>query len=503
MAPEKVDPVRELMASVVVFLVALPLCIGIAEASGAPAALGLVTGIVGGLVVGFIAGQPLQVSGPAAGLLVLVLELIQEFGLPGMALAVLLAGALQLTAGFLRVGRWFRAVSPAVIQGMLSGIGVLIFASQFHVMVDDEVKGTGLEKLVSIPGAIYKAIDPSVGTRAHHLAALAGVVTIVGILGWQRFKPSALKAIPGALVGVVLGGVLAGLSGFEILFVEVPSNLLDELNWVSRADTATLLSTPKFMFAALGLAVIASAETLLCATAVDRMHDGPRTNYDKELRGQGIGNMICGVLGALPMTGVIVRSSANVEAGAKTKWSAVVHGFWLLVLVVTFPSLLELIPKAGLAAILVFTGIKLFNVGAVVKLAKTGRAELIIWLFTVGTIVAVDLLSGVVAGIVMAMLRLLWTVTNLEVQVEQRDNRYDVTLAGAATFVSLPTLAEALERIPRDGEIHVHIDTLSYVDHACFELLEDFRARHPGGVVVETDGLDKRRKGTMKLKVAD
>jgi MFS superfamily sulfate permease-like transporter len=484
---------RDVMASVVVFLVALPLCMGIAIASGVPPALGLVTGIVGGLVVGFFAGQPLQVSGPAAGLTVLVWQLIQDFGIEALGPAVLLGGLVQVVSGYVGLGRWFRAVAPAVIQGMLAGIGVLIFASQFHVMVDDSPRSSGLNNLLSIPEAIYKGVYPIDGS-VHHMAAAIGIVTIASLLLWNRFRPVSLKMLPGPLIGVVVATIAASLFALPITRVAVPANLMESLNWVSM-DSLSFLTVPVFWGDVIGLAIIASAETLLCATAVDRMHDGPRTNYNKELRAQGFGNVICGIVGALPMTGVIVRSSANVEAGGKTKWSAILHGAWILILVVVFPQLLALVPTASLAAVLVYTGWKLIGIDAVRRLAAVGKSEVAIWAATVVTIVATDLLTGVATGFALAMLRLLLTFARLDVDVKQDGRRYDVTLRGAATFMSLPTLAEALESIPSDTEVHVHLDRVAYVDHACIEMIEQWHQRHPGEVFLETDGLKKRSKG--------
>jgi MFS superfamily sulfate permease-like transporter len=481
---------RDLMASVVVFLVALPLCMGIAIASGAPPALGLITGIIGGLIVGFLAGQPLQVSGPAAGLTVLVWELIQQFGLPALGLAVLVAGALQLAAGFAGLGRWFRAVSPAVVQGMLAGIGVLIFASQFHVMVDDAPRGGGLANLFSIPEAIYKGIVPLDGS-SHHLAAAIGLATIASVVLWNRFRPQALAVLPGPLIGVVVGTIAASMFNLTVRLVEVPDNLLASFNWLTP-DVAGLLLIPGFWASAIGLALIASAETLLCATAVDRMHSGKRTDYNKELRAQGIGNMLCGVVGALPMTGVIVRSSANVNAGAETKWSAIFHGVWILLLVVAFPWLLALIPRSSLAAILVYTGWKLINIDALKRLAQSGRAEAVIWGATVTMIVATDLLMGVATGFALALARLLYTFARLDVRLEQNGEAYEIFLRGAATFMSLPLLAEALESVPAESEVHVHLDQVAYVDHACIELIEDWQERHQGRVVLATKRLRER-----------
>ncbi|MDD9947123.1 MAG: SulP family inorganic anion transporter [Myxococcales bacterium] len=489
-------PLGDITASVVVFLVALPLCMGVAIASGVPPALGLVTGMIGGLVVAFFAGQPLQVSGPAAGLTVLVWDLVQQFGLGALGLAVLIGGLIQLAAGFAGVGRWFRAVSPAVIQGMLTGIGVLIFASQFHVMVDDSPRGGGLLNLLSIPEAIYKGFYP-MGTN-HHMAASVGLVTVLGTIGWNRYRPGRLAGLPGPLVGVALGTSMAGVLGMSISYVQVPRNLVSSLNWIGP-EQLELLKVPAFWTSIVGLAMIASAETLLCATAVDRMHDGQRTNYDKELRAQGLGNALCGLCGALPMTGVIVRSSANVEAGAKTRWSAVLHGAWIAALVLAAPGVLSLIPTASLAAVLVYTGWKLVGIPAVKALAAKSRGELVIWAVTVGMIVSTDLLVGVATGFALALLRLISSFAMLEVEIERGDDgRYDVTLVGAATFISLPKLAEALETLPRTADVHVHIDGLAVVDHACMDLVEDWYERHQGEVVLEQAHLlAKNRRGAF------
>lgn len=478
------------MASIVVFLVALPLCMGIAIASGVPPALGLITGIIGGLVVGFLAGQPLQVSGPAAGLAVMVWQLVDDFGLAALGLAVLIAGIVQLAAGIAGLGRWFRAVAPAVIQGMLAGIGVLIFASQFHVMVDDAPRENAFKNLLYIPEAIEKAIFPLDGS-VHHMAAGIGALTILSILLWNRLRPKALKMLPGPLIGVVAATALASFASFPIARVQVPTNLLTSFNWLSL-DVLDLLTIPAFWASAVGMAIIASAETLLCATAVDRMHNGERTQYNKELRAQGIGNMLCGIVGALPMTGVIVRSSANVEAGGKTKWSAILHGAWILLLVAFLPQVLALIPTASLAAILVYTGWKLFGVDRLRTLAATGWSEVFIWSATVVMIVATDLLIGVATGFALALGRLLLTFARLDVDIRGRGLRYEVELRGAATFMSIPKLAEALESIPDNCEVHFHLDRVAYIDHACIELLEDWRERHSEKVFLETERLRER-----------
>ena len=493
----------DLLASIVVFFVALPLCIGIAMASGVPPALGLVTGIVGGIVIGALAGSPLQVSGPAAGLAVLVWDLVQREGLGMLGVVVLGAGLIQIAAGVFKIGRWFMAVSPSVIQGMLSGIGVLIFANQFHVMVDDLPPGGGVMNLVSIPMAIYKGIDPGTGDRAHHVAAGIGILTIVVLLLWDKLRPKRLSFVPAALVAVgVATGVAAGFAA-PVLYIDVPESLLASLN-VPAIESLQRALEPGIVGEMFAFALIASAETLLCATAVDRIHDGPRTRYNKELIAQGVGNMVCGVAGALPATGVIVRSSANVEAGAKTRWSAVLHGVWLLAIVALVPAVLALVPKAALAAILVVIGYKLLNPTAIRKLWESGgKAEVGVFFITLVAIVSTDLLTGVMLGFALSVGKLLYTFTHLEIDIlEESEERHDICLHGAATFVRLPDLSQALEAAPTDKEIHIHIGGLAYVDHAILELLRGYETRienQGGAVKIDWDDMGARAGSRMHL----
>lgn len=480
----------DFLASVVVFLVALPLGMGIAIASGVPPALGLVTGIVGGIVVGAISGSPLQVSGPAAGLTVLIYEIIQEQGLAALGIIVLLAGMMQMAAGALRLGQWFRAISPAVIQGMLAGIGVLIIASQIHVVVDDSPRGSGLRNLLSIPAAIWKGIVPLDGS-AHHLAAAIGLLTIALMLAWSRV-PKKLKIIPAPLVAVGVATVITALLGLPIKNVSVPANLLNALVLPDWANIGGLLSWG-VVGSAFAIALIASAETLLSATAVDRLHNGARTQYNRELFAQGIGNSICGFLGSLPMTGVIVRSSANVEAGAKTRLSTIMHGTWILAFVALLPFVLNLIPTASLAAILVYTGFKLISPKAIRQLAEFGKAEVVIYLATVVGIVATNLLEGVLLGLGLSLLKLIYDFSHLELRLRRESEaEYSLQVKGAATFIRLPKLAQALESVPMNATLVVNIDRLTHIDHACLDLFTSRRkqfAENGGQLTLEWNEL--------------
>ena len=485
---------RDFLASIVVFLVALPLCMGIAIASGAPPALGLITGIVGGLVVGSLAGSPLQVSGPAAGMAVLVYQLVQDHGLIMLGVVGLIAGALQLLAGVFKLGQWFRAISPSVIHGMLAGIGVLIFASQLHVMLDDAPRASGLLNIAAIPEAFVK-VFPADGS-VHHLAAMAGVITILTIVLWNQFKPKMLALIPGPLLGVIVGTVFAITFSLPITLVGLPATLTSGLN-IPTAEALAGFTDPDILKLGLVFAFVASAETLLCATAVDKMHIGARTDYDKELRAQGIGNMICGGLGALPMTGVIVRSSANVDAGATTRLSAILHGAWLLLAVAAFPFILNEIPTSVLAAILVYTGYKLVNVAQIRKIAEFGRQELAIYFATLIGVVTIDLLTGVIVGFALATLKLVYTFSHLDIRREHdtEANRIDLWMTGSATFFSIPQLGQALESSPFGSEVHIHVEKLDYIDHACLEMLSSWEKLHQstgGSLIVEWSELVER-----------
>lgn len=479
--------IRDFTASIVVFLVAMPLCMGIAIASGVPPEKGLVTGIIGGLVVGLLAGSPLQVSGPAAGLAVIVFELVRDHGLSALGPILVLAGAIQFVAGVFRLGGWFRAISPAVVHGMLAGIGALIVIGQFHTLFDAKPLSNGLENLAAIPGRVL-GLEP-MNAGGAEMALMVGLLTIGLMLAWDRWKPAVLKLVPAALVGVIGATLVAFVLGLDVVRVAVPDSIAAAISLPAADSLLAPLGDPAMLATALTIAFIASAETLLSAAAVDRMHDGVRTNYDKELRAQGIGNLLCGVAGALPMTGVIVRSSANVQAGAVTRLSAVLHGAWILGFVVLLPWLLREIPMAALGGVLVVTGWKLVSVSHVRHLFHHyGLLPATIWAVTFVLVVATDLLTGVLAGLALSLIELLPYFRRLwlKVDTEHGEEASRVRLDGAATFVTLPKLNQALDGLPGDKPVHIELDRVPAIDHTVAEMLRDWiQRRQARGLKVE------------------
>ncbi|MBB3861535.1 MFS superfamily sulfate permease-like transporter [Novosphingobium hassiacum] len=468
---------RDFTASIVVFLVAMPLCMGIAIASGVPPEKGLVTGIIGGIVVGLLAGSPLQVSGPAAGLAVIVFEFVRDNGLSALGPVLVLAGAIQFVAGVAKLGGMFRAISPAVVHGMLAGIGALIVIGQFHILFDAKPASSGVDNLAMMPARIL-GLTPF-DLRSTELALVLGLLTIGTMLVWEKVKPARLGLLPGALLGVLAATILAALAGWDVARIAVPDSIAAAFVPV-EGGAFSALGNPTLIFAAIAIAFIASAETLLSAAAVDRMHDGVRTDYNKELRAQGIGNLLCGVFNALPMTGVIVRSSANVQAGAMTRLSAVLHGAWILGFVALLPWLLREVPMAALGGVLVVTGWKLVSLKHVSHLFRVhGYMPAIIWTTTFLLVVLTDLLTGVLVGLALSALELLPHVRNLRFRVGQKPagDTLHLELEGAATFVGLTKLTTALEELPPSRPVHVDLAKVHVIDHTTAEMLNEWLIR--------------------------
>lgn len=487
---------HDIPASLVVFAVALPLCVAIARASDMPAAAGIITAIIGGVVAGLLGGGPLQVSGPTAGLIVILLGVQEKLGFASFGVVIFLAGVLQVTAGVLRFGQWFRAVSPAVILGMLAGIGAVLLAQQFHVTVDDLPARNALVNYLGMPRALLNIFNGHQGHAGHLPAALIGVQTLAVLLLWKRVVPKALHAIPTVLAAVATSTATAGLLDLPIQRIEFDS-LAAGVNLIDLYSFPSMLANPIVWQMAFTIAILASAESLLTAAAVDGMHTGARTRYDRELAAQGIGNALCGIIGALPMAGVIVRSSANLEAGAKSRWSAAFHGVWMLAFALLAPGVLRLIPTAALAATLVLTGFRLMQFPAMRALWRESRSEGLICLSVAITVVAIDLLSGVVLGVALSIVKLVHTFSLLRIDYRGDDSKGQKTmvLEGSATFVRLPKLAAALENVAPGTVLHIDFKGLSYIDHTCLTLMMNWEKQHTaagGTLVLDWDALRAR-----------
>lgn len=474
---------RDLPASIVVFLVALPLCMGIALASGAPIMSGLIAGIVGGLVVGLFGGAPMLVSGPAAGLAVMVYGFIQELGFPVACAAVVAAGVLQMVFGRLGIARAALGISPAVIHGMLAGIGVLIVLSQLHVVLGGNARSNAIENVTALPSALAE-LNPG--------ALITGVGVLAILIAWPRLPLGRLRALPAPLVAVLGMTCVAAWVATRAPRVELNESLFQSLALPRLPDAELLVP---FLIAAFSLSFVASAESLLSAVATDRLHDGPRVRLDRELMAQGAANSLSGLVGGLPITGVIVRSAANIAAGAKTRASATLHGVWLLVFVSMLGATLEWVPLAALAGLLVHVGFKLVQPAHIRELAR--RGELSVYVVTLGGVVAINLLAGILLGFALALLKLVWRLARVRVRVLQEADLYRVDVTGALTFLGVPRLLGVLEALPPKSRVKLCCE-VEALDHAGLETLESWAKTHRRvGGQVELENLEElwKRRG--------
>ncbi|MFA1703049.1 SulP family inorganic anion transporter [Mycobacterium intracellulare] len=460
---------HDLPSSLVVFLVALPLSLGIAIASGAPVLAGLIAAIVGGIVVGSVGGSPLQVSGPAAGLTVIVARLVSEFGWGITCLITVAAGTLQVLLGLSRVARAALAISPVVVHAMLAGIGITIALQQAHVLLGGKSKSTAWHNLIGLPGQIVGAHRPGV---------ILGVLVIVIMVAW-RWVPAKARRVPGPLVAIVAVTVLSVVFGFHVRRIDLEGSPLDAL----RLPDLPHGNWGAFTVGVITVALIASVESLLSAVSVDRMHNGPRTDFNRELVGQGAANIISGTVGGLPVTGVIVRSSTNVNAGAKSRASAIMHGVWILLFTIPFAGLVEQIPTAALAGLLIVIGVQLLKPAHIETAMKHG--DLAVYVVTAVSVIFLNLLHGVLIGLALAIALTGWRVIRAKIEAEAVGDEWRVTIEGAAcTFLALPRLTRMLASVPRGATVTVAI-TVHYLDHAAHQTITDWQRQHEatGGTV--------------------
>jgi carbonic anhydrase len=452
---------HDLSSSLVVFLVALPLSLGIAIASDAPVLAGLIAAIVGGIVGGAIGGSPLQVSGPAAGLTVVVADLIAEFGWTITCFITVCAGVMQVLLGFSRVARAALAISPVVVHAMLAGIGITIALQQAHVLLGGESKSTAWNNVVELPHQLMNAHKPGV---------MLGLLVIGIMIAW-RWAPAKVAAVPGPLVAIVVVTIASLVFPFQVSRIELDGSVLEALQ---------LPAIPQGNWGAVALGVITvtlitSVQSLLTAVSIDRMHHGPRTDFNRELIGQGASNIVSGVIGGLPIAGVIVRSAANVNAGAKTRASTIMHGFWILLFALPFAELVEQIPSAALAGLLIVIGMQLLQPAHIESATRTG--DLTIYLVTVVAVVFLNLLHGVMIGFALAIALTGWRVIRMKIEANPAGDEWRVVVEGACTFLALPRLTRVLSSIPERSTVTVHL-LVSYLDHAAHQAITDWQRQH-------------------------
>ncbi|HWT49512.1 MAG TPA: SulP family inorganic anion transporter, partial [Mycobacterium sp.] len=407
-------------------------------------------------------GSPLQVSGPAAGLTVVVADLISDLGWGVTCLITAAAGVLQVLLGLSRVARAALAISPVVVHAMLAGIAITIALQQAHVLLGGKSKSTVWHNLIGLPGQIIGAHRPGV---------ILGVLVIVILIAW-RWVPARLRPIPGPLVAIVAVTVVSVVFKFHVRRIELDESPLHALrlpdiphgNWGAVA------------IGVLTVALIASVESLLSAVSVDRMHNGPRTEFNRELIGQGAANIVSGTIGGLPVTGVIVRSSTNVNAGAKSRASAVMHGVWILLFTVPFAELVEEIPTAALAGLLIVIGIQLLKPAHIETAMKHG--DLAVYVVTAVSVIFLNLLHGVMIGLALAIALTGWRVIRARVQAEPVGDGWHVVVEGAAcTFLALPRLTRVLGSVPPGTVVTVEI-AVNYLDHAAYQAISDWQRQH-------------------------
>jgi carbonic anhydrase len=460
---------HDLPSSLVVFLIALPLSVGIALASNAPVLAGLIAAIVGGIIVGAVGGSPLQVSGPAAGLTVVVADLVSNFGWAATCLITAAAGVLQVLLGLSRVARAALAISPVVVHAMLAGIGITIALQQAHVLLGGKSKSTAWHNLIDLPGQIVGAHRPGV---------ILGVLVIVILVAW-RWVPAKMRGIPGPLVAIVAVTVISVVFPFQVRRIDLDGSPLDALQLPDIPDG----NWGAIAVGVITVALIASVESLLSAVSVDRMHNGPRTDFNRELIGQGAANVVSGTIGGLPVTGVIVRSSTNVNAGAKSRASAILHGIWILLFTVPFAELVEEIPTAALAGLLIVIGIQLLKPAHIETAMKHG--DLAVYVVTAVSVVFLDLLQGVMIGLAVAIALTGWRVIRVRVDARAIGDEWRVVVVGAAcTFLALPRLTRVLSSVPAGRRVTVII-SVNYLDHAAHQSITDWQRQYEatGGTI--------------------
>ncbi|WP_332033947.1 SulP family inorganic anion transporter [Kaistella sp.] len=475
-------------SGLVVFLVALPLCLGIALASGAPPLSGIIAGIIGGLVVGSLSNSNISVSGPAAGLTAIVLTAITDLGAFELFLcAGIIAGILQLILGFIRAGSISNYFPTNVIEGMLAGIGIIIILTQIPHALGYDKDFEGNETLFA------NGFNPNYFSEllagVHPGAVIVTLVSIGILLAWDKIPAlKKLKMIPGALVAVGTGILLnyiftvtgsnLAIGAEHLVSLPVPQSVADFKNMIVFPDLQGFLN-PKVWIVGATIAIVASIETLLCIEASDRLDSKRRiTDTNLELRAQGIGNLISSAIGGLPMTSVVVRSSANASAGATSKLSTVIHGALLLICVLTIPFILNLIPLATLAAVLILVGYKLAKPATMMHFWHKGKYQFIPFIATVIAVVSLDLLKGVGIGLLISVFYILQGNMKRAYYLSREElddaDEINIKLAEEVSFLNKAAIKKTLKNIKPNSQVCIDARSTSYIATDILEMIQEF-----------------------------
>lgn len=489
------DLKKDFPASIVVFFVALPLCLGIALASGAPLFSGIIAGIVGGIIVGIASGSPLGVSGPAAGLAVIVLTAIGALGsFETFLLAVVLAGVLQLLLGFLKAGVIAYFFPSSVIKGMLSGIGLLIILKQIPHALGYDFEFEGNDSFLLPDGSntfteIISAFDfltPG--------AVLISVISLAMLILWEKVlskKHKIFQIIQGPVAVVLFGIVMFNLykNGFfgftldsdQVVSLPVANGIADFITYFTFPDFSQLTNFEVYKVAFV-MAIVASLETLLCVEATDKLDPYKRvTPTNRELKAQGLGNMVSGLIGGLPVTQVIVRSSANIAFGAKSKLSAILHGIFLLISVVTIAKYLNMIPLASLATILLIVGYKLAKPELFLQMYKLGWEQFVPFVVTIAAIILTDLLKGITAGLLVGIFFTLYHRYKYSHYIKETITEeggkevHHMVLAEQVSFFNKADIIQTLEKIPADSKVIIDCTQTKVIEHDIQEVIDNYQ----------------------------
>jgi len=477
---------NDLPASIVVFFVALPLCLGIALASGAPLFSGLIAGIVGGIVVGSLSGSKIGVSGPAAGLAAIVLTAIATLGsYENFLLAVVLGGVIQLLFGVLRLGIIGYYFPSSVIKGMLSGIGIFIILKEIPYFFGYD---TSLDGGTTFSNVINSFANLSIGPT------IVGIVSLAILVFWSQVlakKGKFFKLVQGPLVVVVVGIVFyyatlsntsLALTKSQLVSVPVPDGIDSFFAQFTFPNFEAFIN-PDVWIVAFTIALVASLETLLCVEATDKLDPHKNvTPTNRELLAQGVGNIVSGLIGGLPITQVIVRSSANIQSGGRSKASAIIHGFFLLFAVMLIPTFLNKIPLAVLAAILFVVGYKLAKPSLFKKMFSLGWKQWVPFLTTIVGIIAIDLLKGLAlgltVGIVVILIKSFQNSHFLHIQDKSNGvHKIKMTLAEEVTFFNKGAILNELDSLPMDTYLEIDVSKTQYLDNDIIEILDDFAVK--------------------------